>query len=334
MSSAVKRLVACVLVLVGVTLAAAAPASAQLQASSTVLEEIQALKVMFLDINLMINDINHELYEVMLQVNEARSLIARGGSLRLIRLAIEDAIEFLDLIIVVKFEELSGMVDGPGGFHESIGNVLALILQLLEDSADPELTDFTPRDKAIIFKLKLKTEAMEKLALALANEVDALQDRLDNGEADACDGPTAAPDVASCLDEALAIVLEGDPDALLDAKAFLDLAYQVLRTALRESNRMVRKKKLILSRLALLETLCFRVDECRDFVIEGGAATLKVIPARTASVNAPIIVYNLAGRLVRTVHRAGALQSLQRQLPNGVYLAVNGHRVERLVVLR
>lgn len=335
-----KRLLSCALALFGVLLVATSPVNAQAQSSSSILDELEAMRVDVVDVDLILNDITHELYEVQVQVNEARSQINQGGSERLVQQAIEDAQEFLGLILSGKFAEFEGILNHLN--TEVNGPLISKITTLLEDLGG----ELTPRDVAVMTKLKLKAESIELFTGAIMNEVEALKDRLDNGGEDACDTKASAPDVASCLDAAETVVVGAEDQAALnDALVPLNFAYTNLTRAIREANRIVRKKKLIVMRMNTLVALCSRVDACANFTLGGGAASIKVVPAGiVANGSAQVEVYNLKGQRVVGQTAANALESVKAQLANGVYLAVVRHfdangkfinqEVQRLVIVR
>lgn len=336
----IKRLFSCAFVLFGVMLAAATPVSAQ-QSGSSVLDELEALKVDVVDVDLILNDITHEIYEIMVQVNHARNLIVQSGSTRLIELAIEDAQEFMGLITTGKFAELEGLLDHLN--TEVNGNLIPKITTIIEDLG----AELTPRDAAIMWKLKLKAESIELFTGEIMNEVESLNVRLDNPESgeDSATDCTDFRTIKACLDAALEAIDPTDPGTLADAKGFLDLAYQNIRRAIRETNRIVRKKKLIIMRLSTLISLCSRVDACANFTLDGASEGLKVKPVELKAENtAKVSVYNLKGQLVAAQTAANALESLKATLANGVYMAVVSHYdaagklisqdVQRLVLVR
>ncbi len=332
-----KRLFSTALALFGVLLAATAPVSAQ-QSDSSVLDELDAMVIDVRDIDLILNDITHEIYEIMVQVNHARNLIVQSGSTRLIELAIEDAQEFMGLITSGKFAELEGVLDHLN--TEVNGNLIPKITTIIEDLGG----ELTPRDAALMWKLKLKAESIELFTGEIMNEVESLNARLDNPESgeDATTDCETFRTIKACLDAALEAV---DPADMSVTKGFLEQAYQNIRRAIREANRIVRKKKLIIMRLSTLISLCSRVEACANFTLSGGSAGTQVKPVELkAEKSATVSVYNLKGQLVVAQTAASALESVKAQLANGVYMAVVQHfdaggnvisqDVQRLVLVR
>lgn len=338
-----KRLFSCALALLGVLLAATTPVSAQ-QTGSSIIDELDAAKVDLVDVDLMLNDITHEVYEVMVQVNHARNLIVQSGSMRLLELAIEDAQEFVGLITSGKFAELEGLLGHLN--TEVLGALIARITTLIDDV--DQNPDLTPRDLAFLWKLKGKAESIELYVGEIMNEVEVLNTRLDNPEGGTGDPVADCEEqntIKACLDAALE-ELGGDTPDLTTVRGYLEQAYQNIRRAIREANRIVRKKKLIIMRLTSMYGICSRLAGAYcEQTLSSESNSINVRPAELkAASTAQIDVYSLTGRLVAAnVRASNGLESVKAQLANGVYMAIVRHfnaegklikqDVQRLVVL-
>jgi DNA gyrase/topoisomerase IV subunit B len=248
----------------------------------------------------------------------------------------------MGLITSGKFAELEGLLSHLN--TEVNGNLIPKITTIIEDLG----AELTPRDSALMWKLKLKAESIELFTGELMNEVEVLNTRLDNPESATGDSATDCDEqktIKACLDAALEALFADEPD-FAEVRGFLELAYQNIRRAIREANRLVRKKKLIIMRISTLISLCSRVEACANFTLSGGeSAGTQVKPAELkAEQSATVSVYNLKGQLVVAQAAASTLESVKAQLANGVYVAVIQHfdaggklisrEVQRLVLVR
>ncbi len=297
------------------------------------------------NLDLLFNELSHELYETLIAINNGRKLlnrirttplassisndlIAPSSSVNLVEDSIDDAIAQVDLT-VAKFAELQGLLDQ---LHEQLGDLLGTIQSMLED---PELT---PAQSANLIKAKLKIESIELFTGELGNELESLQDRVDDGEP----GEDPADDLKEVLEAAQEALAGDDLDG---ARAALNLAYQLTRIALRETKRLVRKKKLIIMSLVNAESALRRStitsqsetvstmpalrELGKNFAISEAAHNTIWFQALAANIKSlRLSVYTINGRLVfdREIPEAKLLfegvNAQDRPLANGVYLIV------------
>jgi hypothetical protein len=208
-----------------------------------------SVKNVVTNIDLLFNELNHEFYETVIAINNGRKLLNRikltapessilsdlivpASSVRLVEDSLEDALTQIDLTLA-KFAELQGLLDQ---LHEQLGSTLGIVQSMLEDP------DLTPAQVANLTKMKLKVESIELFAAELSNELESLQDRVDDGEP----GEDPADDLKEVLEAAQEALAGDDLDG---SRAALNLAYQLTRTALRKTKRLVRKKKLLIMSL-------------------------------------------------------------------------------------
>ncbi|MBI3660705.1 DUF11 domain-containing protein [Candidatus Acetothermia bacterium] len=283
-----------------------------------------ALKTTANNLDLLFNQLDHGLYETLVAVNNGRKLLSQGRSANLVDDSVTEALEQINLSIET-FAELHSLLDL---LNEQLANALGTITTMLE------APDLTPAQSAILTKLKLKLEAIEQVALEISNELEALQDKLDSGQ--------SSGDIRSALEAAQEALAN---DNLDDARTSLNSAYQLIRTALRESKRLVRKKKLLIKNLVSAEGLLSRstlTSQNENASTIPAQQTLGNGFAITESVHGSILfqtldanvkslrlrVYAISGRLVFDREALGSkvsfegLDSRGAPLANGVYLVV------------
>jgi DNA-binding beta-propeller fold protein YncE len=287
-----------------------------------------SVKTVVTNVDLLFNELSHELYETLIAINNGRKLLSSGRSVNLVEDSIEDALAQIDLTIA-KFAELQGLL---GQLHEQLGSTLGKIQSMLEDA------ELTPAQIANLIKMKLKVESIELFTGELGNELESLQDRVDDGEP----GEDPADDLKEVLEAAQEALAGDDLDG---TRATLNLAYQLTRTALRENKRLVRKKKQLIMSLVGAEaalrrsaiasqnetvsTLPTLRELGKGFTMSEDAHSsirFQALAANTKSLR--LSVYTINGRLVfdrevpgSQIFFEGATTQGQ-PLPNGVYLIV------------
>ncbi|MBI1744172.1 hypothetical protein HYR54_14050 [Candidatus Acetothermia bacterium] len=285
---------------------------------------ICALKLTANNLDLLFNQLDHGLYETLVAVNNGRKLLTQGRSTNLVDDSVTEALEQINLSIET-FAELHGLIDL---LNEQLATALGTITTMLE------APDLTPAQSAILTKLKLKLEAIEQVAAEISNELEALQDKLDSGQ-------PGISDIRSALEAAQEALAN---DNLDDARTSLNSAYQLIRTALRESKRLVHKKKLLLKNLVSAEGLLSRSTLTsqnengptpaqqtlgNDFIITESVHSSILFQTLDTNVKSlRLRVYAISGRLVFDRDAAGSkvwfegLDSRGAPLANGVYLVV------------
>ncbi len=241
--------------------------------------------------------------------------------------SITNALAQIDLMLAT-FAELKRLIDQ---LHEQLGDVLGTIQAMLED------LDLTPTQVANLTRMKLKVETIELLTAEISNELESLQDRIDDGEP----GEDPADDLKEALQAAQDALAGADLDATRDS---LNSAYKLTRTALRESKRLVRTKKLLIKSLIGAEAAL----RCATATAQN--ETVPTLPALRELGNGFAIsetvhgvisfhalgdvkslrvqMYAMNGRLVFTREAPGAeilfegLDAQSTPLANGVYLVV------------
>jgi uncharacterized protein YegL len=287
-----------------------------------------AVKPVVTDLDLLFNELDHGLYETLIAINNGRKLLSQRRSNNLVDESITNALTQIDLMLAT-FAELKGLIDQ---LHEQLGDALGTIQAMLENP------DLTPTQVANLTKTKLKVETIELLTAEISNELESLQDRIDDGEP----GEDPADDLKETLQAAQDALAGADLDATRDS---LNAAYKLTRTALRESKRLVRKKKLLIKSLIGAEAALRRATATaqnetvstlpvlrelgKGFAISEtvhGAIWFHVLEPEIKTLR--VQMYAMNGRLVFTRQAPGAellFEGLDAQgtpLTNGVYLVV------------
>ncbi len=285
------------------------------------------------DFDIDLNSLIHQIYEIIVDVTNARRLISQKRPVSLIEDAIDRALQVLEGVNS-DFAELFGLLDN---LDETLTDFIATVLAELEGS------DITPTQAALIAKVKAKLEVIQTTLLELRNELESLRDTLDTGDPD-------ANDVRSALEAAHEAV---NNDDLVAARAALNTAYLRLRTARREQGRILAKQRVIMKRFVEISPILPRVFGALNSNISVTPATpaaqaiqlktesavsLWVVPQQDGSFvfraeNADvktmqIEVFKLNGERVTQRTVLGPLVSFKptdtqgRSLANGVYLVV------------
>jgi hypothetical protein len=308
-----------ILTLVGVALSAALiPAASASAGAPGLIKEIRSefkwLEAKFVHLDQLIRDFDVKLNTMRGQILNARRLISSGnGNLgnRVLQL-INAAITEKDIIIVVHFEQI---IDQLIFIEEELGILLGKV------EAASELAKLHPTREEKIKSLLL---SVEKLVEFIQEEIFTIKDQLEDGdEGEDPEDPEDFDDVDDWLEFCTGTQL---PDDQLQCSESLGRALQIIADIITEKALIFQKKKLAVKYLTEAKKLMLRTG---PVVVRKTDAGFGVLGSST------VRVYSVGGQLVasRAVSGPVSLGSLTNGLANGVYYAVIGNRVEKLVVL-
>jgi hypothetical protein len=304
-----------ILTLVGMALGVALmPATAKAGPIGLIQEiraEIAWLEADWVHVDQILLDIDEEIAQVRGKLLHAMHMIDAGNSLlgTVIKQDLQAAIQEKEVIITVKFEELN---DFLGFIDEGTGEIIGKIEAAVEEhKCHPKKCD----------KVKTQLLGMEKLVEFISLDAATMEALLEDGdEGEDLDDPETFDDVDDWLEFCLENQIADDFNDYIQCKESIGRALEILDDFVSIKASIYKKKKFAVKRLItakklMLSTAAPKVRKVSEL---GGAS---------------VQVYTLSGQLVLVDRTSGSLESLKNKLTNGVYLAVIGNRVERLVVL-
>ena len=312
-----------VLALVGVALGATLVPSVSTQAATTGLiqeirDEISYLEAKFVHLDQLLREFDYKLASLRGQILTVRRLITSGNAHlgNLVLQGINAAITEKDIIIVVIVEEI---LDQLIFIEEEIGTLLGKV------EAASELAKLHPTREEKIKSLLL---GVEKLVEFIQEEVLSMKDELEDGDdGEDPENPENFDDVDDWLEFCVGTQL---PDDAIQCNESLGSAFQITDDILSEKALIFQKKKLAVKRLTEVKKLMLLTGGVKVRKTDTG---LSVLSNTTSTAK----IYTISGQLVSTQTVTGpvslGLESLKSGLTNGVYIAIIGNRIEKLVVL-
>ncbi|MBI1742977.1 T9SS type A sorting domain-containing protein [Candidatus Acetothermia bacterium] len=308
-----------VLALVGIALGVALMPAVSAKADGTsisliqdIRDEIAILEADWVHVDEILIDIDEEINQVRIKILHAMQTIDAGNSLlgTVVKQDIQAAIQEKEVIITVKFEELS---DFLGFIDEGIGEIIGKVEAAMEEKK---------LNAAKEMKVKALLLSQEKLVEFITSDANTMVALLEDGdEGEDQDNPETFDDVDDWLEFCLENQISDDFNDFQQCKESLGRALNILDDFISIKATVFKKKKLAVKKLINVKKL----------MLNSGPPRVRVVS--TLGTNTAVQVYTLSGQLVLTDRVSGGLQSVKNKLANGIYVVVIGNRVERLVVL-
>ena len=256
-------------------------------------------------------EIDEEIAQIRSKLLHAMRVIDAGnGNLgTLVQQDLQAAIQEKEVIITVKFEELN---DFLGFIDEGTGELIGMI----EAAVEEHKLHFKKGDK-----MKVLLLGMEKLVEFISLDAAVMEALLEDGDdGEDLDDPETFDDVDDWLEFCLENQIADDFNDFIQCKESIGRAWEILDDFLSIKASVYKKKKLAVKRLWTVKKL----------ILSTAAPKVR---HTTELGSANVQVYTLTGQLILAESVNGSLESVKNKLANGVYMAVTGNRVERLVVL-
>jgi hypothetical protein len=299
-----------------------------------VAKDIRSYKAKLGELDRILFDMNHEIYEIQIKIQECRVMIRPDDDEILCKQLILDAIDIKETILHIKFEDLGELIPT---MIELEGRMLGTTEALIEAGDCSE---------DLCTKLIRKLHGIEKLLLEIGDILEAQKDRLEDGDLDEEECEEPGQNCFDDLDDWLELAHDTITSDPLATKFLLGGAYAKARLFHRVNRTIFRKKKEMFNRIAEVQTLlknglatdsyCGSCSNWRDLASNSKTLQVQLLSASGQTV--------LANRTIGSAHpltlRALALNE---GLANGVYFAVVTERMtngqtrqslERLVVQR
>ncbi|MBI1742985.1 hypothetical protein HYR54_07950 [Candidatus Acetothermia bacterium] len=304
------------IMLVGVALCAALMPSVSTQATPGLIQDIRdAIPVMeaqWVHVDEILRNIDEGVNQVRIRILHAMHLIDAGNSTLggLVKQDIQAAIQEKEAVLSVDFQELDDFLNS---INEGLGDLLGKV----EAAAEEQKLNIHKEEKIKI--LILSIEGLVEFISSDASTMAALLEDGDEGEDQ--DNPETFDDVDDWLEFCLENQIADNFNDYQQCKESLGQALAIIDDFISIKASVYKKKKNAVKRLITIKKL----------MLSTGAPIVRKVD--TLSASGTVQVYTLSGQLVLTDSVDGSLESVKNKLANGVYVAVIGNRVERLVVL-